>query len=132
MFATLLLISILFGISDSFRIANNIPLIKNTLSMSSYTKQISRLQNDKTGGIFKRIGASNNAASNNSNLVLSDYANTQYYATICIGTPCQNFTIVPDTGSSNTWVYSFQCYSLPCWFHPVYSPSVSGTASPNG
>jgi len=37
---------------------------------------------------------------------MKDYMNTQYFANVAIGTPAQTFLVVPDTGSSNLWVYS--------------------------
>jgi len=41
-----------------------------------------------------------------SEIAVKDYMNTQYFITATVGTPGQPFTLVPDTGSSNLWVYS--------------------------
>jgi hypothetical protein len=41
--------------------------------------------------------------------------------------------MVPDTGSSNLWVYSHSCWtSIACWLHPTYSHSKSSTYKANG
>ena len=45
---------------------------------------------------------------------MKDYSNTQYFITASIGTPPQEFTLVPDTASSNLWVYSSTCSSVQC------------------
>jgi cathepsin D len=58
--------------------------------------------------------------------------NTQYFANVCIGTPCQTFTVVPDTGSSNLWVYSHSCDSIPCWYHDTYNSAKSSTFGKDG
>lgn len=34
---------------------------------------------------------------------------------------------MPDTGSSNLWVYSHQCWALPCWYHQTYDHEKSKT-----
>jgi hypothetical protein len=56
----------------------------------------------------------------------------QYFIDVEIGTPPQKFTMVPDTGSSNLWVYSSNCWAIPCWMHPTFDNSKSTTYTKNG
>jgi hypothetical protein len=63
---------------------------------------------------------------------ISDYENTQYFANIAVGTPAQNFTVVPDTGSSNLWIYSSTCNTVACWYHSTYNAEKSSTYTADG
>ena len=58
--------------------------------------------------------------------------NTQYFVELEIGTPAQKFTVVPDTGSSNVWVYSSRCTTTVCKKHNTYDHSKSSTYEANG
>ena len=63
----------------------------------------------------------------NDEFPLKDYMNTQYFIEVELGTPVQKFTVVPDTGPSNLWVYSSKCWALPCWYHQTYTSADSST-----
>jgi hypothetical protein len=58
---------------------------------------------------------------------IKDHMNTQYFVTVEVGTPAQEFMVVPDTGSSNLWIYSSDCKSIPCRTHSTYDSSASST-----
>ncbi|NWX93290.1 PEPA protein, partial [Nothoprocta ornata] len=58
---------------------------------------------------------------------LTNYMDMEYYGTISIGTPGQDFTVLFDTGSSNLWVPSVYCSSEACTNHDRFNPADSST-----
>jgi len=65
---------------------------------------------------------------------VTDFADTQYYGPISLGTPKQNFLVVFDTGSSNLWVPSQKCAwtDVACELHSRYDSTKSSTYVANG
>ncbi|XP_025847438.1 cathepsin E isoform X3 [Vulpes vulpes] len=63
---------------------------------------------------------------------LINYLDMEYFGTISIGSPPQNFTVIFDTGSSNLWVPSVYCTSPACKTHAKFYPSQSNTYSALG
>ncbi|XP_047561716.1 cathepsin E isoform X3 [Lutra lutra] len=63
---------------------------------------------------------------------LINYLDMEYFGTISVGSPPQNFTVIFDTGSSNLWVPSVYCTSPACQTHTRFYPSQSSTYSTVG
>jgi len=80
-------------------------------------------------GRFTRMTGDNSALPE---VVVSDVMNAQYFGEVSIGSPEQKFKVVFDTGSSNLWVPSSSCWSIPCWLHKTYKSSASDSFIKNG
>lgn len=62
---------------------------------------------------------------------LTNFMDAQYYGPISLGSPPQQFTVIFDTGSSNTWVPSTKCSSFACYLHNRYDSGMSQTFQAN-
>jgi hypothetical protein len=60
-------------------------------------------------------------------MTLKNFANSQYYGLIQVGTPPQNFKVIFDTGSSNLWIQSKVCTSPGCLQHKGFDHLQSST-----
>jgi len=108
-------LALLFGAA----LTGRIPLVKRPLTMEGLMSQRDRLA---------KVGSSKFLQDNYGEEVpISDYENTQYFAQVSVGTPAQTFTVVPDTGSSNLWIYSSSCNAVACWYHDTYNAQKSST-----
>jgi len=57
---------------------------------------------------------------------LQNLEDAEFLGNVCLGTPCQNFQVVFDTGSSNFWVFSDKVSGAPLTT-ATFSPSVSAS-----
>lgn len=62
---------------------------------------------------------------------LTNFMDAQYYGPIKLGSPEQEFNVIFDTGSSNTWVPSKKCSSFACLLHRRYDSEESSTFQAN-
>lgn len=97
--------------------AGRIPVHKREMTKDMYLNQAHAIEQKFLGG---------------EHVTVKDYLDAQYFIDVEIGTPAQKFTMVPDTGSSNLWVYSKSCWSLPCWTHSLYDSKKSSTYEKDG
>jgi hypothetical protein len=97
--------------------AGKVPMIKKNLTKDMYEGQIEGVQSKFLAGEHVNV---------------KDYMNAQYFIEVQVGTPAQTFTVVPDTGSSNLWMYSSTCWSIPCWYHATYDKKKSSTYTADG
>ena len=101
--------------------ASRIPLHHNPLTINDYLNQKESLVRRATA-----------MSETGEHIGMKDYMNTQYFIDITLGSNDQKFTVVPDTGSSNLWVYSSKCHSVACLTHSKYKSKDSSTYVEDG
>jgi hypothetical protein len=101
-------------------VAEKLPLIKRELTIENLQAMRQRLEQGAPSEHFLQQAS-------NDEIYVKDYMNTQYFLEVNIGTPAQTFTVVPDTGSSNLWVYSKDCGTLVCNGHNLFDGKSSKT-----
>jgi hypothetical protein len=106
-----------------------IPLTQTPLSKSALETKKAFLQSTKLKEQMQAYVSGNHEG----NLPIKDYTDTQYVAEMDLGTPDQQFMVVPDTGSSNVWVYSSSCWTSPaCYVHKTYKEKKSDSFEKDG
>jgi len=119
-----LLVTFCFVVLSAFATVS-IPLERKELSIDDVTLD--------EGSISEFRGSHFGSEDIEEDFPIKDYKMTQYFMNITIGTPPQTFSVVPDTGSSNLWVYSSKCWtSIACWMHKTYNSKDSMTSIRNG
>jgi len=114
-----LVIALLFA---SCAIGGRVPLTKKPISKATFHTYREAVANRKpvySNGLDQVIP-------------IKDYMNTQYFAEVAVGTPAQKFLVIPDTGSSNLWMYSSNCNAIPCYYHDLYDSSKSSSYKKDG
>jgi len=99
--------------------AERIPLVKRQLTHEQLLASKATLERQVEEGYLSQGKAKE--------IHLKDYMNTQYMAEVSIGTPAQKFMVIPDTGSSNVWVYDADCTSVVCLYHKTFDHAKSTT-----
>jgi len=100
--------------------AGKIPLVHNPLTIADYMAQRDHLIRRAERWV------------SGEHVPVKDYMNTQYFVNVKLGSNDQEFTVVPDTGSSNLWVYSHKCLSPACLTHSKYNEKQSTTYEADG
>ncbi|KAG2195122.1 hypothetical protein INT47_006986 [Mucor saturninus] len=113
----------------------SIPLSKNAdykpNAKSALAKATAKFTKNKINPLKDTPGGLASTDSNSGSVPVIDYqGDTEYYGTVSIGTPAQNFKIDFDTGSSDLWIASTLCSS--CTSHTRYNPNKSSTYAKDG
>merc|ERR1712176_1623656 len=97
--------------------ADRIPMGYNPLTAEQFDHQVSVYEYKARA--MQYFGATSE------DIPVIDNMDTQYFIEIKLGSDGQTFKVVPDTGSSNLWVYSSNCPTRVCKTHETYDSSSS-------
>ena len=117
---------LLLGLLGAALAVKHLKLVHEPLTLEQRLHQRDYYSRPETAEIFA------NRYSGKDDVPVKDYMDAQYYIEAEIGTPEQTFKFIPDTGSSNLWVYSKKCWSLACFTHDLYDSKKSSTYKADG
>lgn len=122
MLSKLLALGLLFCLASALI---EVPIKKFSDDHRTYLSKL--LSSGRSQYLNKFLGPQNGAE-----IPISNFMDAQYYGQVSIGTPAQTFNVIFDTGSSNLWIPSHSCWSVPCWTHTTYKNSDSSSYVANG
>jgi len=111
----------------------SIPLKKQDTG-KGFGKRISRVDfvRSQLARVARKYNLKPRFSTSEQKLPLVDESDEDWYGTVSIGTPAQNFKILFDTGSADLWVPSTTCTSAACQNHVQYDSSKSSTYVSDG
>jgi len=111
----------------------SIPLRKAS-SSSNFVKKLSRTDfvRSQLARVARKYNLKPRMHAAEQSLPLVDESDEDWYGTVSIGTPAQNFKVLFDTGSADLWVPSTSCTSAACQNHVQYDSTKSSTYVSDG
>jgi len=111
----------------------SIPLRKASPS-NNFAKKLSRTDfvRSQLARVARKYNLKPRIHAADQKLPLVDESDEDWYGTVSIGTPAQNFKILFDTGSADLWVPSANCSSAACTNHVKYDSSQSSSYVADG
>ncbi|XP_017119315.1 cathepsin D isoform X1 [Drosophila elegans] len=111
-----------------------LPAVMEIMFASGYMLKVPLYVRKKFNGSERFFARNITNGSETLSLALQTHQNLEYYGTISMGTPRQNFSVIFDTGSSNTWLPSINCpkSNSACQNHKQYDSSRSSSYIPDG